>query len=180
MSFSSEKEVTDGGGLQMAKISEKMRRKIRVDRQEGRVQAGNVSWGGGVMGERSVTHDMKDRRLSIQTIFMDSKSLWSHLEFPVIKKNPSLIKSKTSSQHKAYHNVLIVCCVFEWCVLLHKLKCVPSPARTPAAEPSMAGKQAEGEVLSKDSGSRTPVQHHLALRTVSADGEPPFTSTANN
>lgn len=34
MSFSSEKEVTDGGGLQMAKISEKMRRKIRVDRQE--------------------------------------------------------------------------------------------------------------------------------------------------
>lgn len=43
MSFSSEKEVTDGGGLQMAKISEKMRRKIRVDRQKGCVQAGNVS-----------------------------------------------------------------------------------------------------------------------------------------
>lgn len=113
MSFSSEKEVTDGGGLQMAKISEKMRRKIRVDRQKGRVQAGNVSWGGGVMGERSVTHDMKDRRLSIQTIFMDCDGLKkSHLEFPVIKKNPSLIKSKTSSQHKAYNNVLIVCCVF--------------------------------------------------------------------
>lgn len=134
------------------------------------------------MGERSVTHDMKDRRLSIQTIFMDCDGLKKSVITSRVScyKKPSLIKSKTSSQHKAYNNILIVCCVFEWCVLLHKLKCVPSPARTPAAEPSMAGKQAEGEVLSKDSGSRTPVQHHLALRTASADGEPPFTSTANN
>ncbi len=42
----------------MAGISEEMRRKMRVDRQKGHVQAGNASWKGDVIGGESMTHDM--------------------------------------------------------------------------------------------------------------------------
>ena len=47
----------------MAGISEEMRRKMRVDRQKGHVQAGNASWKGTAQGRgggECMTHDMRD------------------------------------------------------------------------------------------------------------------------